>query len=54
MDKNTLYSIDDFRFGTLPEYLTANNKDLLPRCKSERMRRFEMRQNLMSREETPD
>ena len=54
MDKNTLYSIDDFQFGTLPEYLTASNKELLPRYKSERMRRFEMRQNLMSREETPD
>ena len=52
MDKNTVYTIDDFQFGTLPEYLTASNKDLLPRYKSERMRRFEMRQNLMSREET--
>ena len=40
MDNNIVYSIDDFQFGTLPEYLTANNKDFIPRYKSERMRIF--------------
>ena len=39
MDNNTIYSIDDFHFRTLPEYLTPNNKDYIPRERSEILRK---------------
>ena len=53
MDKNIVYSIDDFQFRTLPEYLTANNKEFLPREKSELISRFDMKQTFAGKEEPP-